>query len=108
MIATGNHYWDLVGLQFNLSPNGVLDAPPAWSVDPPDIGVGLTPAADGLSATLFVTSDVLNFAVTAQAPADNPSTPDLETVSETFTGSFSHSKATSLGGSFSEIPVPTP
>ena len=108
MQPTGNHEWDKVGMQFNLSPNGVLDAPPAWSVLPADPGLTLTPAADGLSATLFATIDFATFEVTAQAPADNPSTEPLESVSETFTGSFSHSKASSLGGTFSEIPVPVP
>lgn len=103
MIPTGNHFWDKAGLKFTLSPDGALDSAPSWSIDPPDIGVGLTPAEDGLSATLFVDNDVASFTVTAQAPVDNPSTPDLESVSESFTGSFSHSKATSLGGSFEEI-----
>ena len=104
MIPVGNKFWDKVGLQFNLNPNGTLDSPPTWTIDPPDIGIGLTVAEDGLSATLFVDNNVAAYTVTAQAPADNESTPELESVSESFTGSFSHSKATSLGGSFSEVP----
>jgi len=108
MIPSGNHFWDKFGLQMTLSPNGAIDAPPTWSILPVDPGLVLTAAADGLSATLFATNDFANFEVTAQAPADNPSTEALESVAETFTGSFSHSKADSLGGAFTEIPVPTP
>lgn len=105
MQSTGNHEWDKFGMQFNLAPNGAIDAPPTWSVLPIDPALVLTPAPDGLSAKLFATNDFSNFEVTAQAPADNPSTEALESVAETFTGSFSHSKADSLGGTFSEIPV---
>lgn len=106
MVNSGNHFYDKVGIQMSLAPNGVIDAPPVWSVLPADAALILTPAADGLSATLFATNDFANFEVTAQAAADNPSTPELESVSETFTGSFSHSKADSLGGTVIEIPVP--
>lgn len=102
MVATGNHFWDKFLLQMSVAPDGVLDAVPSWTCDDP--GVTLTPDASGLNCVAQADSDISAFAVTVTAPADNPSTPELESVSETFTGSFSHSKATALSGSFSEIP----
>lgn len=104
MIAIGNVFWDVSKVTFLTAPNGTIDAPIAWTVDPPELQANLAIAADNLSASIQVDSDVAAFAVTAQAPADNPTTPELESVAETWTGSFSHSKATSLGGSFSIDP----
>jgi hypothetical protein len=102
MIATGNHFWDQSILRLQVQPNGTLDAPPTWAADVSD--VLLTVSADGLQCDVLADIDVAAFSVTVSAPADNPSTPELESVSQTFTGSFSHSKATSLGGSFEDIP----
>lgn len=102
-ILTGNHFYDRAGLHVAVAPNGTLDAPPTVTFDPPDL-LTVVPAADGLSADVFADTDVAAFTVTFTAPADNPSTPELENVSQSFTGSFSHSKATELVGTFSEIP----
>lgn len=102
MVSTGNHFFDKVLLRLQVAPDGVLDAAPTWSADTDQ--VALSVSGDGLTCDVQADVDVASFSVTATAPADNSSTPELESVSETFTGSFSHSKATSLGGSFTEVP----
>lgn len=102
MISTGNHEFDKVILRLTVTPDGALDAAPTWVCD--NIDVLLTVNPTGLQCDATADVDVASFSVTVTAPADNSSTPELESVSETFTGSFSHSKAKSLGGSFSEIP----
>ena len=103
MVATGNHFWDKVLLQLTVTPDGALDGPVVWTSDNP--GLTLTASVpDGLTCTVQADADTAAFQVTATAPADNPSTPELESVSESFTGSFSHSKATALSGAFTEVP----
>ena len=102
MIATGNHFWDRVTLRLILVPDGALDSPPTWVVDDPLVNLTVSP--DGLTCDALADVDVAAFAITATAPVDNPTTPELENVSETFVGSFTHSKATTLGGTFVEIP----
>lgn len=104
-VTTGNHFWDKVTVGVSVLPNGQLDAPPTWTEDSGGF-LTLTPAADGLSCEIQADSDVRAWAVTVTAPADNPSTPALESVSNSFEGSFSHSKATELPGSFVEHPRP--
>jgi len=105
VVSTGNHFYDQVGVRCVVSPNGALDSAPIITVDPAG-SLTITPSADGLSADVFGDTDVGAWTVTFTAPADNPSTPELEQVSQSFSGSFSHSKATELGGSFSEVPRP--
>jgi len=104
MIGTGNHFWDKVGVKFTISPDGTLDTPPVWTIDPPELQPFLLVDTSDLFAVLQVDSDVANFAVTVQAEADSPDTPEVDKVSETFVGSFSHSKATTLNGAVSEVP----
>lgn len=104
MIATGNHFFDKVKVRITLSPDGSLDSAPQWTVDDP--AVTLTPTPDGLQCDCSASGDVAAPAtVTVTAPVDVPSTPDLETISEAFTMTFSHSKATSLNPTVSEVPV---
>lgn len=105
MIATGNHFFDKVLLRLQLAPDGALDGPPTWACDNP--AVTLAPTPDGLTCDCSADGDIPSDAtVTVTAPVDVPSTPDLETISETFTMTFSHSKAGSLGGTFTEVPKP--
>lgn len=102
-IPSGNHFFDQVKVQIVLTPNGILDAPPSWVVDAPECSLEVSP--DGLSGTVGAASDVPVWNVTITAPTDNPSTPELEEVSAVVSGSFSHSKATDLGVSVTEIPL---
>jgi hypothetical protein len=104
MITMGNHFWDKVGIKMGVQADGVLDSPPTWACDTPD--VTLTPEADGLTCVATADMEVAMFTITVTAPADIPGTDIVETVGEMFTGSFSHSKATTLTGSFSEVPRP--
>jgi hypothetical protein len=109
-VDIGNRFFDLVaGIHVVLAPNGALDGPPDVTVSPDDLAVSHT-SPDGGSYgdlefdVLFPERDVPSFSIIATAPADNPSTPDLESVSVTITGSLTHSKATSLGATVTDIP----
>lgn len=99
MVEVGNKFWDqIAATTVSVKPNGTIDSPPTWTPD--GSGVTVTPSADGLSCDIgYPEGDVASWTVTVQAPADNPSTPELESVTETFHGSCSHSKATALTGS---------
>ena len=105
MINTGNHAFDKVLVRIQLVPDGALDDVPEWAVDDPHVTLVVSP--DGLTCDCSAEGDVPAPAtVTVTAPVDVPATPSLETISEAFTMTFSHSKATSLGAMVSEIPKP--
>ncbi len=104
MIPTGNHYFDKVKVRIVLSPDGSLDGPPQWTTD--NAGITLEPTPDGLTCDCSASGDIAATAtVVVTAPVDVPSTPDLETISESFEMTWSHSKATSLNPSVSEVPI---
>ncbi len=104
MIATGNHFYDKVKVHIVLAPDGATDGPPTWASDNAD--VSLVVSADGLTCDCSASGDIAAPAtVTVTAPVDVPSTPDLETISEAFTMTFSHSKATALNPTVTEVPV---
>lgn len=101
-VQTGNHFFDKKILRLGVQPDGDIDATPQWTSDVPE--VNLAPATNGLSCDVTADANVGAFVVTVSAPADNPNTPgETETVGLQFAGSFSHSKATTLLGTFSEI-----
>lgn len=103
MIQTGNHFFDKVKVRIQLSPDGALDGPPQWTSDNPDIV--LEPTTDGLTCDCSANGDIAAPAtVIVTAPVDVPSTPDLETISESFQMTWSHSKATNLNPTLTEIP----
>ena len=101
----GNKFWDqIAGIHVELAPNGTIDGPPTLSVTPDSLTIENISESGLAFDVLFPEEDIPAYAITAQAPADNPSTPDLESVSITITGSLSHSKATSLGANVTDIP----
>lgn len=105
MIPTGNHFFDKVLVHIVLNPDGALDGPPLWASDNPSVSLAVS--TDGLTCDCSADGDVASdCTVTVTAPVDVPSTPDLETISEAFTMTFSHSKATNLNATVSEIPKP--
>ncbi len=104
MIATGNHFFDKVKVRIQLSPDGAVDSPPSWACDNSDVTLDVS--ADGLRCDCSAGGDIAAEAtVTVTAPVDVPATPTLETISEAFTMTFSHSKATALNATVSEVPV---
>jgi len=113
----GRKFYDQVGgIHIALAPNGPIDSKPEWSatatVLQPDgtsadvPGVTMTPSDDGLSCDVMVPETKIDMlTVSAVAPTDDESTQGtIETTSAIFTGSFAHSKATSLGGTVTDIP----
>lgn len=115
MVNFGSKKFDIVaGVKLSVVADGPIDKPPTWSVvatalqpdgSSADVPVTVTVADDGLSATVLVPeSQIDSFTATAIAEVDDPGTAGVETISETFSGSFTHSKAATLTGSVEDLP----
>lgn len=116
MVNFGTKAFDKVaGIRCAVTANGPIDAAPSWSFtatatdtdgNQQDVpGCTLTPAADGLSADFLVPETQIDaVTITCVAPVDDPNTEGVETISEVFSGSFSHSKASTLTGAVTDIP----
>jgi len=100
-----NHFYDkIAGLRFTLSPNGIIDEPPTWTIDSDTIPI--IPEADGMSAFVPSPDHDVQITVAVTAKVDNPATPDeVETIMASLTETFSHSKATELGLTVAEVPL---
>lgn len=106
-VDLGNKFFDLVGgIHVVVQANGVLDAPLSVTTDQPDFVIANQVNGDTTVEfdCLFPLHDVMAYAITVTAPADNPTTPDLESVSLVLTGTLSHSKATELTASVTDLP----
>lgn len=110
MIEKGNFKWDLTGKKIVFSANGSVDGPATITSVPPDVsidansGVRLTVAADGQTVELQVDKDLTDVTITCTEPVDDPDTTDVsETISESVHFSASHSKATSIGVTVTDI-----
>ncbi len=106
MTPTGNHSFDKVALVLTISPDGSIDGIPTWVSDDTSGLQTITPSADGLQCRCVSSGEVSTpITVTVTVAVDDPSTPDLETISEPFQMTWSHSKATALNPGFGEVPL---
>jgi hypothetical protein len=106
----GNKFYDkFAGEHLVIAPDGPVDKAPVWvgsaSFQGTDVPITVTPAADGLSCDVMVPEQQIDaMSVTVTADVDDPNTPGTEQLSETFTMTWSHSKATNLNPSATDIP----
>lgn len=107
-IQNGNFFWDKTGKKITVAANGSVDGPAVVTSDPdfndPNNGIRMTVAEDGNSCEFQVDKDLASMSVTFTEPADDPSTPESETISVTNVFSASHSKATELSSTVTDIP----
>lgn len=100
---------DKVDALLKTNPDGKLDGPPAWTginnADQSNIDNLIEASPDGKMAIvrLPVDTNQFDFTITAKADVDDPSTPDVESVSTTYHIAGEHSKATDLGGSLDSV-----